>query len=81
MPRGAGGNDHSVTIRRHERYLENLRQKSQRLAQELHDLKSLRDQVRRLEVSDQRERHRQMLVPLTRRMFGGHLTALLEQQQ
>jgi len=51
------------------------------LAQELHDLKSLRDQVRRLEVSDQRERHRQMLVPLTRPMFDGHLTALLEQQQ
>jgi hypothetical protein len=68
-----------VTIRHHERYLENLRQKSKRLAQELYDLKSLRDQVRRMEVSDQSERHRQMLMPLTRLMFEGHLTALLEQ--
>ena len=56
MPRGAGGNDHSVTIRRHERYLENLRQKSQRLAQELQNLKSLRDQVRMLGLNQRSSR-------------------------
>jgi len=36
--------------RSHDHYLENLRHKSQRLAQELEDLKSLRDKVRRLEA-------------------------------
>ena len=57
-----------MTICSHDHYLENLRHKSQRLAEELQDLKSLRDQVRRLEASDQSERRRQMLVSPTRRI-------------
>jgi hypothetical protein len=44
-------------LRSQNHSLENLRHKSQGLAQELHDLKSLRDEVRRLEVSVQSERH------------------------
>ena len=52
-------------IRSHDYYLENLRRKSQKLAQELQGLKFLRDQVRRLEASDQSERRRQMLVPFS----------------
>jgi hypothetical protein len=56
-----------MMIRSPDRYLENLRHKSQRLAQELQGLKFLRDQVRRLEASEQSERHRQMLVSPTRR--------------
>ena len=55
-------------IRSHDHYLENLRYKSQRLAQELEDLKSLRDQVRRLEARDQNERHQHLAVPLTGRI-------------
>jgi hypothetical protein len=51
-------------IRSHDHCLENLRRKSQRLAQELQDLKSLRDQVRSLEASDQRERRQDLAVPL-----------------
>jgi len=57
-----------MTICSHDHYLENLRHKSQRLAEELQDLKSLRDQVRRLEASDQNERHQHLTVPLTERI-------------
>jgi hypothetical protein len=57
-----------MMIRSHDHYLENLRHTSQRLAQKLQDLKSLRDQVRRLEASDQSERHQHLAVPLTGRI-------------
>src|SRR5262249_91517 len=49
-----------MMIRSHDHCLENLRRKSQRLAQELQDLKSLRDQVRSLEARDQRERRQDL---------------------
>ena len=56
-----------MMIRSHDYYLENLRRKSQRLAQELQDLKFLRDQVRRLEASET-ERHQHLAAPLSRRI-------------
>ena len=40
----------SMMIYRHDHYLENLRRSSQSLAQQLQDLKWLRDQVRQLEA-------------------------------
>jgi len=57
-----------MMIRSHDYYLENLRRKSQRLAQELQDLKSLRDRVRRLEASHQSDRLQHSAMPLARRI-------------